>query len=181
MPRLAPLEPTDTETRELLASMMPPGIPPIRLFRTLVHSPRVARKLQASNLLDRGPLSMRQRELAILRTTARCGSEYEWGVHVAFFSARVGLDEEDVAATRSGPADDPRFAPDERAILRLVDELHETSRLSDEGWETLRSHFDPAQCVELVALTGFYHSISFMTNAFEIDLEEGAPRFPAPA
>ena len=38
-------------------------------------------------------LSMRDREIVIDRLTcARCTCEYEWGVHVAFFASRVGLD-----------------------------------------------------------------------------------------
>jgi alkylhydroperoxidase family enzyme len=71
--------------------MMPPGMAPLRLFRTIAHNPRVLEKIRASNLLDRGSLDRRDREIVILRTTARCGCEYEWGVHVAFFSAKVGL------------------------------------------------------------------------------------------
>ena len=43
-------------------------------------------------LLDKGHLTLRQREIVIDRVTARCGSEYEWGVHVAFFAKRAGLD-----------------------------------------------------------------------------------------
>jgi alkylhydroperoxidase family enzyme len=31
-------------------------------------------------------LSRREREIVILRTTGRCGCEYEWSVHVAYFA-----------------------------------------------------------------------------------------------
>src|SRR3712207_7844615 len=41
-------------------------------------------------------LSMRDRELVIDRTTARCGCDYEWGVHVASYGERVGLTSEQV-------------------------------------------------------------------------------------
>src|SRR5258706_15971907 len=101
--RLAPLEPPyASDTADTLAAMMPPGMPPPRLFRTLAHNPRVLEKIRASNLLDRGSLERRHRELVILRTTARCGCEYEWGVHVAFFAAKVGLGAAEVAATVHG-------------------------------------------------------------------------------
>ena len=33
-------------------------------------------------------LPLREREIAIDRTCARCGCEYEWGVHVAYFAER---------------------------------------------------------------------------------------------
>ncbi len=43
MPRIAPVEPPyDTATGDQLAAMMPPGAPPIRLFRTLVRHPAMA-------------------------------------------------------------------------------------------------------------------------------------------
>ena len=91
-PRIAPLEePFPLDRAEVLAAMMPPGVPPIRLFRTLAQNGRILGKIRAANLLDRGALERRERELVILRTCARCHSEYEWGVHVAVFAERVGL------------------------------------------------------------------------------------------
>src|SRR5207245_4416886 len=61
---------------------------PILLFRVVGRNPRVLSRLMAGGLLDRGSISMRQRELMILRTTAICGAEYEWGVHVAAYGAK---------------------------------------------------------------------------------------------
>ena len=94
-----------------LAGMMPPGAPPLALFRILARSPRILRKIRASNLLDRGPVERRERELVILRTTARCRSEYEWGVHAAVFARRFGLSDAEIAgslaasrSTRCGPS-----------------------------------------------------------------------------
>src|SRR3954466_6958877 len=71
---------------------MPPGQPPLVLFTTLARDPRLFGKFFGAGLLDRGHLSLRQREIVIHRTTALCRSEYEWGVHVALFGARVGFD-----------------------------------------------------------------------------------------
>jgi alkylhydroperoxidase family enzyme len=161
--------------------MMPPGLPPIRLFRTLAHNPRVLRKVRLSNLLDRGSLERRDRELVVLRTTARCGCAYEWGVHVAFFAERVGLGPEAVRATAHGRADDPAFGPRERALVAMVDELHETARLSDPAYAALAAHFAPAQIVELLVLAGFYHAIAFVANGLGVEPEAFAPGFPEQA
>jgi len=180
MTRLAPLEPPYAEsTAATLAGMMPPGVPPLLLFRTIAHNPRVLGKIRAGNLLDRGSVERRHREVVILRTTARCGCEYEWGVHVSFFAARVGLTEAEVAATVHGGADHPAWSPAERALIDLVDELHDTARVSDPLWAELRRHFRDDQLVELVVLAGFYHTISFVVNGLGVELEPGAPRFPA--
>ncbi len=181
MTRIDPVTaPYPEQLGELLASLMPSGVPPLRLFRVLARNPRVLERIRGGNLLDRGSLPLRLRELVILRTTARCGSEYEWGVHAAFFGERAGVTPEQLEALCE---DDPTSAfPEEaeRRVLALVDALHEGARVDEPLWSMLRAHFDDAQLVELVVLTGFYHTISFVTNAFEIETEPGAPTFPAP-
>lgn len=183
-PRIAPLEPPYAEdVGATLTAMMPPGVPPLKLFRTLARNPRILGKIRASNLLDRGSLARRDRELVILRTTARCGCEYEWGVHVRFFAARVGLTEAEVAATAdAAPAHSSDtghpWSPRDAALIRLVDELHDTARVSDGLWDELRGHFGDEQLVELLVLAGFYHTISFVVNGLGVELEEEAVRFP---
>jgi len=180
-PRIAPLEePCSEEVAELLASMMPPGMPPLRLFRTLARSPRLLRKLRAANLLDRGPLDRRDRELVILRTCARCGAEYEWGVHVAFFAKRVGLTDETVEATVLAPvgAEGP-FGERDATLVALADELHDTSRIGEETWARLRAGWSDEQILELIVLAGFYHVISFVVGGVGVELEQGGGRFPA--
>jgi alkylhydroperoxidase family enzyme len=178
--RLAPLDPPyPPALAAALEAMMPPGLPPLRLFRTLAHNPRILDKIRASNLLDRGSLPRREREIVILRATARAGGEYEWGVHVAFFAERVGLTPAQVAATVRGDAEDPVWGPRDRLLLRLVDQLHDTASLDDALWDELAAAFEPAQLVELVVLAGFYRTISCVVNAFAIAPEENAPRLPS--
>jgi alkylhydroperoxidase family enzyme len=179
-PRLAPIpRPYAPAIEKALAALMPPGVEPLRLFRTLAHNPRVLERFLAGGLLDKGSLSLRDRELAILRTCARCGSEYEWGVHVAFFSARAGLSAEEVRATCARAPAPETFGERDRAILALCDALHERADVDDALWRRLAAEFPPTQLVELIALAGFYHTVSFATNALRIELEAGAPRFPA--
>jgi alkylhydroperoxidase family enzyme len=179
-PRLAPApQPYSPEIEAALARLMPPGVEPLRLFRTLAHNPRVLQRFLAGGLLDPGSISLRDRELAILRTCARCGSEYEWGVHVAFFSARAGLSPDEVRATCARELPAEPFGKRDRAILALCDALHERATIDDAVWRSLAGEFEPAQIVELVVLAGFYHTVAFATNALRIELEAGAPRFPA--
>jgi 4-carboxymuconolactone decarboxylase len=180
MERIPPLEPPyppDVETT--LSAMMPPGMEPLRLFRTLAHNPRVLEKIRSSNLLDRGSLDRKDREIVILRTTARCRAEYEWGVHVVAFARRFGITDEQIAGTVTAGASNPCWDPKERALIQLVDELHDTATLSEDLWNGLCRDFEPAQLVELIVLTGFYHTISFVIGALGVDLESGAERFPS--
>ncbi len=92
MSRIAPAAPPyEPAIADPLQRIMPPGIEPLVLFRTMARSPRVFTKMFAGGLLDKGPLSLRQREIVIDRTTARLGAEYEWGVHIALFAEKVNF------------------------------------------------------------------------------------------
>jgi len=177
MNRLPPREPPfEASTDEDLAKLMPPGVPPLRLFLTLAHNPRVLRRVRKGGLLDPGSIALREREIVILRTCALCGSEYEWGVHVRFFAAAAGFSPAQIAATATGDA--AAFPGTERPLLALCDALHRSANVPDELWRELAAAYRPDQLVELVALAGQYHMISYVTNALAIDLEPGAPRFP---
>ena len=47
------------------------GAPPLVLFRVMAGNARAWEKFRAGGLLDRGPLSLREREIVIDRTCAR--------------------------------------------------------------------------------------------------------------
>src|SRR6516162_2696362 len=102
--RIAPLSPPYApEVQAALNKWMPPGetVEPLKLFRTIARHQLLSERMRplGGALLGRSSLQPRTRELLILRTCARCGAEYEWGVHVAAFAAAVGLDEQAVSAT----------------------------------------------------------------------------------
>jgi alkylhydroperoxidase family enzyme len=180
MTRVAPATPPYPPTiAEALDRIMPPGIAPLLLFRTMARSPRVFGKMFAGGLLDKGPLSLRQREIVIDRTTARLGCEYEWGVHIALFADKVGFGAAEIAATVHGPSDAACWSAPERALLALVDDLVDRRMIADTTWSVLAVHFDEAQILEAIALTGYYHTISFLSRGLELPLESWSARFPA--
>src|SRR5207253_1668208 len=160
MPRIAPAEPPyEPEIADALQRIMPKGMPPLVLFRTMARSPRVFAKLFAGGLLDKGPLSLRQREIVIDRTTARLGCEYEWGVHVAFFAERVGFGRTEIDATVTGSSTAECWSLGEQALLTLVDDLVDRRTITEQTWQLLAAHFDEAQILEAIALVGYYHTI----------------------
>lgn len=178
MPRIAPMEPPyDAEVDQAFSRIMPPGMPPLKLFRTQAHNKRVLLRMFAGNLLDKGTVSLRERELVILRTCARCDSEYEWGVHVTLFAAKAGLSKEDIAATLSGKPELTALPVSEVLLLKAVDELHASSTMTDVLWAKLEQHFSQEQILEIISLTGSYHTVSFITNATKVELESFAARF----
>ena len=180
-PRVEPVVPPyPPELQAIFDKIMPPGVPPLALFTTLARVPRVYERFRAGSLLDRGPLSLRHREIVIDHTCARCGCAYEWGVHVAFFAERVKLTPEQVRATVRGDGADPGWSAEERLLIRLVDELHDSSTVTDELWKELSAAFSLEQVFEAIALVGFYHTVSFFANSLKLAPESFAPPLPLP-
>lgn len=179
--RIAPLSPPYApEVESRLASMMPPGVPPIGLFRTFATNLAMTDAMAdwgAYELSRRLSLSMREREILIDRTCARCGAEYEWGVHVLFFADRVGFSPEQVASLTHGSADDPCWTSRERSLIRAADALHDSADIGDELWGELREELTDQQVLDLLFLCGWYHAISYVARAARVELEPDAPRF----
>jgi len=186
-PRIAPLEPPfDPVVANELGRWMPPGspVPPLALFRTLATDRELAQAmwpLGSFLLSKRCALPLREREIVIDRVCARCGCEYEWGVHVAAFAGAAGLDERQVAATVAATvarAGDPEaWSESEALLVRAVDALHDTGRIDDALWRALAAHYAPQQLLELLVLCGWYHLISFVANGAGVALEPWARRF----
>ncbi len=177
-PRIAPVEPPyAAEVLQSFAVVMPDGMEPLNIFRTMAHNPRVLSRMVRGGLLDRGSISMAQRELVILRACALCHAEYEWGVHVSIFGAKAGFTEAQIADTVRPAPDATLWAEEQLAILALVDELHSGASVSDATWARVRTHFGEDQVIELVMLAGLYHAVSFVVNAFRVAGEPWAARF----
>ena len=116
-PRIEPLQPPyDDETAAALELLGPP----IQLFRVFARRPELARGIAGWGhyyLSRRSALSLRHRELVIDRATARCGADYEWGVHIAVLAEKAGLSEDQVRSLATGSDADPCWLdPRDRAV-----------------------------------------------------------------
>jgi 4-carboxymuconolactone decarboxylase len=127
-------------------------------------------------LLTAGRLSGRDRELLILRTAVNCESSYEWGQHVRI-SLDGGIEREAIDRVLEGPEAEG-WTPHESALLRAADELHQSSRISDQTWEILASTYDNEQLIEATIVVGHYHMVAFALNSFGVELDEGLEPLP---
>ena len=182
MPRIDPLQPPyEVEAGEQLRAMMPPDTPPIALFRTFAKNLPMTRAMHGwgSYELSKGlSLSLRDREIVIDRTCARCGCEYEWGVHVAYFAARARLGREQLASLSGGGPDDACWtAQRDRLLVSAVDALHDTNDVPGPLWAQLAAEFNEAELLDLLMLCGWYHAISFVARATRVEPESWAPAF----
>jgi alkylhydroperoxidase family enzyme len=182
MARITPVQsPYEPEVQRQLDSMMPEGTPPIGLFRTFVRNLPMTTAMWSwgqYELSRKLSLSMRDREIVIDRTCARCGCEYEWGVHVAFFAERVAFTNEQLVSITRGRSTDVCWQSDREVVLiELVDSLHDTSDIDDALWSRAAAHFTDRELLDITMLTGWYHAISFTARAARVDLEPGTPTF----
>jgi alkylhydroperoxidase family enzyme len=150
----------------------------LTLFRTFANSERFLEK-GVPNLLDAAsPLTLRQREIVILRVTARNDCEYEWGVHVAALASKAGFTPEQVRATRLFDADASCWSAEENLLIRAVDELWGGGRIEDATLAAFQQAFNLEQQLEIMALCGAYHTVSFVANTARLAPEPFAARFP---
>lgn len=182
MSRIEPVQPPyDSDVAARLDLMMPPGVPPIGLFRTLVRNLPMATAMGAwggYELSKRLSLTLRDREIVIDRTCARCRCEYEWGVHIAFFAERVGLSHAQVRSLTHGDATDTCWTDErDRALIEATDALHDGADIDDQLWLRLQALFSEEQALDLFMLAGWYHAICYAANATRVATEPGAPLF----
>lgn len=179
MSRIAPLEPPYPDAiQQDFERIMGPGRPPLVLFRAIATQERAWRKFTAAGLLDRGPLSLREREIVINRTCARTGNEYEWGVHVTAFAGAAKFTDAEVRATVLGDARAACWTAAEQVLIATTDALHERATLDEAEYAALSAHYDDAQILEIMLLCGFYRTVAYLSNGLKLPLEETAARFP---
>ena len=179
MSRIAPLQtPYPAAVQQDFERIMGPGREPLVLFRTIATQERAWKKFTAAGLLDRGPLSLREREIVIDRTCAKNACEYEWGVHITAFAAAAKLTDAQVRATVVDGSNADCWTEAEQVLIATVDALHARATLSDGEFASLAAHYSEAQILEIMLLCGFYRTVSYLANGLKLPLEDTAARFP---
>ena len=176
---LRPLEaPFETEVAQTLEQSPRAGDSILSLFRTFANSLRFLKK-GVPNLLDKGsPLPLTIREIVILRVTANNTCEYEWGVHAAVFGKAARLSDEQVAATRTGNPDAQCWDASQGRLIAAIDQLCADGTLSAEALADFQADWTTEQQLEIMALCGTYHTISFVANVSRLPGEAFGKQFP---
>ncbi len=150
----------------------------MNLLNVLAHQPGIAVPfLELAKALFGIELSMRLREIAVLRLAHLSNCEYEWFQHVAI-GKFVGLTDADIEATRTGkPADD--WSEIDTLVMAAVDELEETDTISESLWERMGKHFDQRLMFEFIFMISSYKMTAWIVNAIALPLDE-APQGKPP-
>ena len=178
--------PYEPEVAAAVQSTAFKGLSPLNLRLALANHPKLGPAFQAMAhvVLFQCALPERDREIAIIRTGALTRSEYEWGMHVSIYAGKCGLTAEQVGelthSTGWNGLTPSLWSEPDRLIVRMVDELHHHSTVSDATWQALSAAWPQDQVIELIFASSFYHMAAFFLNAAAVPLEQGAERFAAP-
>ena len=163
-PRIAPLPATDDQRQ-------------LNIFRTLGRNHDLYKGFLAlgGHLLGGSGLPAREREIVILRTGFRSGSEYEFGQHTRI-GAAVGLTDAEIA--RLADAGGGTWSDDDAALVAMVDELCDDDVVSEPTWGRLTTRWSDEQLLELLVLAGYYRLVSGLLNSVGVALEPETPGWP---
>jgi alkylhydroperoxidase family enzyme len=180
--RLEPLSPDEFDDEAMALVMSVRGslgvhemdeIPPV--FGVMLRHPGAFRcqMEMGVQLLGKGVLSRRERELAILRVGWLCQAPYEFGEHVDI-AKRYDIDTEEIERVVIGSSAQG-WSDHERAILKGVEELLSDHMISDDTWNTLAQSWDDKQLMEFPILVGQYFTVALQQNSLRIRLAEDNP------
>ncbi|MGE3693163.1 MAG: carboxymuconolactone decarboxylase family protein [Novosphingobium sp.] len=180
-PRIAPLSPEELsdDAMDVIAAVMQAQALPSRqdvpefIATMLRHRTLFQRQADLSAALFAGALPFRLTELVLLRTAWLCQGGYVWGHHSQLAQKSCGFSPEDIEAIIAGSSA-PGWDELDRAVLRAVEELQETSTISDETWGVLARHLDDRQLIELPILVGQMHGVIYTQNALRARLMPGS-------
>ena len=175
IPALEERELTDSQ-RELLGDYARGGRI-LYLFRVCVRTPELCRAwIPASRYFATSPLTLRDRELIILRTCWLTKNEYTWGNHIPA-AKRAGLSDDDIRRIAKGP--DAQWNTEDATLLRSVDELHANQVITDRTWSALARRYDHRELTDLIFIVGQYTFVAMWARSAGFPMEAGAARFPA--
>ncbi|TDC56764.1 carboxymuconolactone decarboxylase family protein [Actinomadura sp. KC345] len=168
MNRISPL-PRDEWDDETIAAFSPREgrlPPPNNALDLLARHPLLAKSFMRYNayVLNRSALPVVVRELAILRVAWRRRCRYEWAHHVKM-AREAGVTDAQIEQVRAGGP---------TLLNRVVDELDERSRLSDETYREIAAELgDDRALMDLVFTVGTYALLSMVFTTFDLPLDEG--------
>lgn len=172
------------ESQEILDRIVPPPNRPPLLYLAMAANPEVLRAyaegpiLGLRGLLHTGQVASADRELCILRVTAQCRAEHEWGVHVRYFGGSSGLSDSQIRSTVTGEEPSPGWSDRQRAVIAVADSIAGLRPFTDDEAALIRRELTDAERAEFVATAALYLGISAQCRTLAIPPEPGAPLMP---
>jgi alkylhydroperoxidase family enzyme len=158
----------------------PPGGRPGRpkaqnTLGVFAYHPDLAQSWMAFNghILYGTTLTLRQREILVLRVAAVLDSPFAWAQHIVF-QDDAGLSDRDVQRIAFGP-NAPFLDPLERAMIRSVDELITDGTIALATWAVLAADLTEQQLLDVIFTIGCYTVLTWMTDTLDLEIDRDLP------
>lgn len=144
-----------------------------RNYAALLNNPEASAAMIGLGTYARynAPMDPRIKALAVLTAAREACGKYVWTVNQSA-AKDAGLSDEVISAIREYRAPNGLDAKD-AAIVQFMIELLRQHRISDATFETVRGMVGDAGIVDILAVTGYYHTLAHALNALDVDLPEG--------
>ncbi|PXW36146.1 UNVERIFIED_CONTAM: alkylhydroperoxidase family enzyme [Williamsia faeni] len=142
------------------------------LLGTLARYPGLAKPFITFNqhLLAGSSLSIRHREIMILRVANRRNCAYEYAQHV-LLARSAGVTDSEIDDIALGSAA-TGWSPFESALLDATDELLNNGIITDGTWKVLSTEFDDKQFMDVVFTVGTYAMVAMALRSFGVELDD---------
>ena len=144
-----------------------------RNYAALLNNPQASAAMIGLGTYARynTPMDPRIKALAVLTAAREACGHYVWTVNQPA-AKEAGLPDEVIAAIREYRAPNGLDTND-AAIVQFMIELLRQHRISDATFEAVRAMVGDAGVVDILAVTGYYHTLAHALNALDVDLPEG--------
>ncbi|MCH7735774.1 MAG: carboxymuconolactone decarboxylase family protein [Chloroflexi bacterium] len=157
------------------------SVPDIGPISIMINVPELAKRGEHFRAYVRGDdssLPANVRELAMILTAREMDCQFIWNAHAAF-ARQSGLSNELVDNLRD-KKELPSLSDEESAVVEFGRELFRTRRVSQATYNAAHARFGVRGLVELTNLMGYYSSLAFNINAFDVGLPDNLTELPLP-
>ena len=155
-----------------------PDIGPIAIMINVPELTKRGEHLRAYIRGDESSLPANVRELGMILTARELDCQFIWNAHAAF-ARQAGLSDDLVNSLRD-KKDLTNLSAEESAVVNYGREFFRTHKVSQPTFDNALSQFGVRGIVELTNLMGYYSSLAFNINAFDVGLPAAITEKPLP-
>ena len=144
-----------------------------RNYAAILNNPQAAGSMAGLGGYARfeTPLDPRIKTLAVLTAAREAGGHYVWTVNQRG-AKEVGLSDDIVAAIREFRAP-VGLEPADANVVQFVIEILRQHRVSDATFAALKAQIGDAGIIDVLVVSGYYHTLAHTLQALEVDLPDG--------
>jgi len=167
-PRIKPLE--EKEMSPAQREFFKSGASTSNNIKTCLYNLEMCRRYAPflSYFVDTSALSLRDKEVLVLRTAWLCKADFIWNAHVRR-ARTAGLTDADISAIVEG-SQSRKLGNRETVLIRAVDELHASQFITDATWKSLAAMYETPQLLETVFIVGQYHLLAMYQKSVGIPI-----------